>query len=329
MSLVARPLVSVIVPAYNSEAYLGLALTSLVNQTYSNWEALVVDDGSRDDTMSLALKFAAQDSRIEVFQQENSGPASARNRGLARARGELVAFLDADDLWMPRKLEVQTVLLESENADIAYVAPSFIDHAGNSLGQPDWSRFAGTRESELFLSLQYSAQFLLTSCVMLKTRVLREAGGFDPSLRSGEDGELWLRLAQGPWRFTGTDEALCLYRSHSQGLTHQGELGFWSHMQFLPRYFHLSELDPRLKPCPFRLHFRNTFTYLGAARRQQASKAMFDAYQPYDPQGWACLVMKLLRHTLPTPAFWLVCRYFVIPLAWHLERIFEHKAPGR
>ena len=100
-----RPLVSVIVPAFNAETVLAEALLSVQNQTYPHYEIIVVDDGSTDRTRQIAARFAGSDPRIRFFEQANAGSAAARNTALRHARGEWIAFLDADDTWLPAKLE--------------------------------------------------------------------------------------------------------------------------------------------------------------------------------------------------------------------------------
>src|ERR1700749_83796 len=102
-----QDLVSVIMPAYNSGRYLAESVRSVQAQTFGGWELVVVDDGSTDDTGEVARRLAEADARVRYVRRPNGGQAAARNTGLAEARGRLVAFLDADDLWLPEKLEAQ------------------------------------------------------------------------------------------------------------------------------------------------------------------------------------------------------------------------------
>lgn len=107
--MTAEPLVSAIIATYNRADIVGEAIESILGQTYKNMEVLVVDDGSTDGTHEALRRFG---NRIRVVRQENAGPGAARNRGIEVARGELIAFLDSDDIWMPTKLERQVRLLE-------------------------------------------------------------------------------------------------------------------------------------------------------------------------------------------------------------------------
>lgn len=132
----SAPLVSVVMPAYNSEKYIGASISSVISQTLTSWELLVVDDCSTDGTKSIVGRFAEKDERISLIAMDkNSGTAKARNRGLMHARGRYVAFLDSDDLWESVKLEIQCKLAEDTGAEILYSSYDFIDADGHSLGR--------------------------------------------------------------------------------------------------------------------------------------------------------------------------------------------------
>ncbi|MFI5172067.1 MAG: glycosyltransferase family 2 protein [Chitinophagales bacterium] len=111
-----EPLVSVIMPAYNSEKFIGYSINSVINQTYSNWELWIVDDGSKDGTKDTVNSFAKTDLRIKpVFLEQNSGTAHARNIAIERSNGKYIAFLDADDIWLEEKLSTQVSFMEENN----------------------------------------------------------------------------------------------------------------------------------------------------------------------------------------------------------------------
>src|ERR1044071_7783966 len=107
-----QPLVSVIMPAYNAERYIAASVRSVLAQTYQNWELIIVDDGSTDGTAAVAKSFAEADGRVRYVYQPNGRLGNARNTGIRHARGPLIAFLDSDDLWMERKLELQLKAME-------------------------------------------------------------------------------------------------------------------------------------------------------------------------------------------------------------------------
>lgn len=115
--------VSIVTPSYNSERFIGLSIESVLSQTYTNWEMLIVDDASTDRTVSIAERYGRGDDRIKLIRlKQNSGVASARNTGIREAQGRFIAFLDSDDLWMPEKLEKQVRFMEKNNASLACTA---------------------------------------------------------------------------------------------------------------------------------------------------------------------------------------------------------------
>jgi len=122
-------------PAYNAAAYLTAAVESVINQSWPQWELLLVDDASTDDTLAIARGLARRDSRVRVLQQSrNGGVAAARNRALAEAAGSHIAFLDSDDLWLPEKLESQLRFMESTGCPLCYSAYRRMDEQGRDLG---------------------------------------------------------------------------------------------------------------------------------------------------------------------------------------------------
>ncbi len=169
------PTISVVIPAYQAAATLGRALASVRNQTVRPHEILVVDDGSEEDLVAApGLEFGA----IQLLRRENGGPAAARNDGLERVRGELVGFLDADDFWSTRALELlQAPFLAPDPPDV--VQGRLIDA---------WPREAGLAAPS---APRHSFN---VGTALFRRSALRRVGGFDPALRSGEDVDLWVRL---------------------------------------------------------------------------------------------------------------------------------------
>lgn len=132
MSENRNPLISVIMAAYNAEAYIEEAISSVIRQTVSDWELIVLDDGSTDRTFQIMERLGKTDHRIQVYQNAaNMGVARTRNAGIERCRGKYVAFLDSDDIWNPDKLEKQVALAESTGAGIVYCSYAIVDAKGN------------------------------------------------------------------------------------------------------------------------------------------------------------------------------------------------------
>lgn|SRR5574337_37784 len=186
-----RPTVSVVVPAYNAAAFLRRAIDSVLGQTAVDLELLVVDDGSTDATLQL---LAGYGERLQAIPQVNAGPAGARNRGLALARGRYIAFLDADDWWLPEKLGRQVALLDSR-PEIGFCSTGTrVVHAdGTPAG--DWP--CGDIGASLLETLFMRGAVVSgsTSGVLARRELLLDAGGFDERLRGFEDPDLWIRLA--------------------------------------------------------------------------------------------------------------------------------------
>jgi len=206
--------VSVIIPAYNASETLAEALDSLVAQTFAQWEAIVVDDGSTDGTAAVAGRYAAQDERIEVVRQENQGEGRARNTGLGRARQEWLLFLDSDDQLVPTALERLTGALRSDNSlDAVHGAWARVTADGLIL-DPELCVHAG----DLFhLFAEYCA-FPINACVVRKSCVV-EAQGFDASLRTCEDWDLWQRVARAGARFGVVNDVVAHYRMRQDSLS--------------------------------------------------------------------------------------------------------------
>jgi len=211
-----RPAVSVIVPAYNVSEYIGEALNSVFDQTYTSHEAIVINDGS-PDTEELERVLEPHAARIRYIKQENRGAAAARNTGLRSARGEFVAFLDADDTWSPAFLEQQMELLESCNADVVYADALLFGEsplAGRTFMEVQPSRGEVTPESLLAVEVT-----VITSAVLARKEAVFAVGLFDEGIKRGHDFDLWLRLAKNGARFAYQEKVLAQHRIVESGLS--------------------------------------------------------------------------------------------------------------
>lgn len=185
--------VSIIIPSYNSARFLNRTLLSVLDQTEQDFEILIVDDGSDDNTAQLLAMWAARDDRIRTFQlSENSGGAAKpKNVGLSNARGEYIAVLDSDDEWMPTKLEKQLELFRS-GSDLGFVGCNAL--IVESDGTEKKTRLVQTLD---VLGRILQSDYMGTgSSTMYRREVFEVVGGFDESLRSGQDWEMRIRLAQ-------------------------------------------------------------------------------------------------------------------------------------
>jgi glycosyltransferase involved in cell wall biosynthesis len=201
------PLISVILPVHNGERFVAHALNSVFAQGYDDLDVVVVDDGSTDGTAAVLARYGA---RITVIAQENAGPAGARNTGLAHARGDIVAFIDADDLWHPRKLEVQLRELVAEprvELSICYVRDFWN-------GDP-------RDESRVLEARQYSGlnKGNVVQAALVRQAVFDEIGAFDPRLRFGEDTDFYIRVAEYGIEHRMLEQVLGYRRIHADNMT--------------------------------------------------------------------------------------------------------------
>jgi glycosyltransferase involved in cell wall biosynthesis len=235
------PLVSVIIPAYNSAAFLSDAVDSAVRQTYRSVELIIVNDGSTDDTSSLAERLAAHDARITVVHQPNAGLSAARNTGLKVARGEFVSFLDADDALLPEKIEHQVAFLrEHPDCDLVYS-----DHyIANAKLEPIGLRAPGPPPlpfGELFVLRNWFPPVV----PLITASLARRVGPFDESLHAAEDWDYWIRCAAAG-RFGYRPGAVAVYRFHPNQMSRQSDRMRRSEFQLIDKHYGDSERRSRL-----------------------------------------------------------------------------------
>lgn len=207
------PLISVIIPVYNGKKTIRETIESVLNQTFYDWELIVINDGSQDSTFEIVSSI--QDPRVKIFSYPNAGLAASRNRGIAQACGEYISFLDADDLWTPDKLEAQlTALQENPQASVAYSWSDYIDESSQFL----------RRGSHITVNGDVYAKLLLTdffengSNPLIRRQALTAVGGFDGSIDTAADWDMWLRLAA-RYHFVAVPSPQILYRVSASSMT--------------------------------------------------------------------------------------------------------------
>jgi len=208
-----QPLVSVIMPAYDMQEFIGESISSVIAQTYTNWELIVVDDGSTDQTKNIVAKFMEEDKRIQYFYQPNSGQGKARNLAIHESKGGLVAFLDADDSWMPDKLKRQTAFIQQNNADLIFSDIIIVDEKGNKL-RDTWGVVDKIyRGDGGIIGFMFENKAPMPA-IMAKKESILKLGGFSESddMRYVEDYDLWLRMLQQNSVFASSAEKLATYR---------------------------------------------------------------------------------------------------------------------
>lgn len=221
MIQIDKPKISIITPAFNAARFLADTFHSIVAQTRHDWEWIVVDDASTDDTAQVVISMSRIDPRVRLLRSPTKGVSSARNFGVANALGEYIALLDADDSWKPTKLEKHLIHLDANpQIGVSFSTVIFASEDGTL-----------TNARSKLVSLNVKARSLLfgnptTTCstLMIRRAIFSEVGGFDQTLSHAEDLDWLLRVAcQSPWRIVGIDEPLTIYRTSPNGLSAQAE----------------------------------------------------------------------------------------------------------
>jgi glycosyltransferase involved in cell wall biosynthesis len=247
------PIISIIIPAYNSEKTIKRTVESILNQSFSNFELIIINDGSNDSTLDVISSI--YDSRIKVFTYPNAGANVGRNRGINLAEGEFVSFIDADDIWTQDKLQSQfQALQDNPEATVSYSWTDYINEEDEFVVTGTHITANGDVYEELLLT-----NFLENgSNPLIRKDALIELGGFDESLSAGQDWEMWLRLAT-KYKFVAVPKVQILYRlspkSQSSNLTRQEKLC----LQVLTKAY---QLKPSQNPRNLSTSLANLYKYL-------------------------------------------------------------------
>lgn len=206
--------VSIITPAWNCEKYIANTIASVQKQTFQNWEMLIVDDCSSDHTCEIVEQIAAKDKRVQLIRQpENLGAAAARNKALEHASGRFIAYLDADDLWFPEKLEHQVDFMLSHNYAFSCTSYEVIDDAGNSL----------QKQIHMLPVVDYvgflTNNLLQTVGIMADTNYVDKKCMVMPDIRRRQDAATWLQILKAGHSCYGLDEILAQYRRTANSLS--------------------------------------------------------------------------------------------------------------
>jgi glycosyltransferase involved in cell wall biosynthesis len=211
-----KSLVSIIMPAYNASLFIEETIQSVLAQTYINWELLVINDGSVDQTSAIVRKIA--DVRIILIEQENLGVACARNNGLSNAQGEYITFLDSDDLWSKEKLQKQVELFELNSyKNLGLIYTDYRCFSKNSANQCSCSDLNIYDKNDLYKSLLVK-DFIGTLTVMIRAEIIQNIGIFNPNFFGTEDWDYWIRIAKA-YPIAFIPQQLAYYRVHSLGIS--------------------------------------------------------------------------------------------------------------
>jgi glycosyltransferase involved in cell wall biosynthesis len=205
--LADKPLVSVIMAAFNAANFIAEAIESVLGQSYENWELIIVNDGSTDNTDFVIQKYLAN-HKVKYITQKNSGQTRAKNNGIKNSSGKIIGFCDADDYWHPQKLRMQLeILLADSRTGIVYSDIQSINQYGEKIkaGEVLHGKSGYLLEDLLF------DNFIPFGSAIFKTECIEEHGGFNEAYRMGIDWDLWLRFST-TWKFGFSPEKLYFYR---------------------------------------------------------------------------------------------------------------------
>lgn len=260
-----RASISVVIPLYNAEPFIGQTLQSICDQTVTDWECVVVDDGSTDASAQVVREMARKDDRIRLIEQINAGPAAARNTGIASisAGSQYICFMDNDDVWLPNALAVLRDALESHPEFIAaHALADTIDENGQPMdhkradgGFTNFGRLRMTCQNgrlvpwdiskpTTFESLYPISRLFPSGLVLIRHEAMRKVGGFDITYHQTEDWDLWLRLAR-TGEFYFINQVLLHYRRHSKNQSSNMTANAREVRRLLYKHFFSKENNPQ------------------------------------------------------------------------------------
>lgn len=289
-----NPLVTTVMPAYNCARFVGEAIESILAQSYKPVEIVVVDDGSTDGTRDVVRRFGG---KVRLLEHEHGGPAAARNAGIAAARGELIAFLDADDLWKDNKLELQAPLFENPQVGLVYGNFDYIDED---------SRLIRTRLGRWYRGrifrwiMKYGLAW--TGTVVVRRAVFDRVGGFDESMPVAEDWDMWLRVSA----FYEADydiHTLSSYRMREGSLLGGVEFIDWL-IRGLKKNYHLHGKEAGMRAGEYRRLLAHYYYRLGNCKLPGAIGKRNRDYL------WRAIRTNPLHFKALRAYFWGLCAYW-------------------
>lgn len=300
------PLISVIIPVYNGARTVLETVQSVLAQTFTHFELIIINDGSSDRTLELLE--TVDDSRVRIFSYKNGGLPVARNRGIEQSQGQYITFIDADDLWTPTKLADQLMALQNNpDAGLAYSWTLTMDDKTGALHPGKFVSFKGDVHGQMLLS-----NFIASgSNAMLTAEAIQNVGEFDAALTSCEDWDYWLRVAA-RWPFVVVPKPQILYRQSSSAMSSKVDVMEHNHMVVHRRAFqkaplHLKKLESRSLANEYQFLAQLALTHVdNATGLQVAWDKLSKAIQFHPPIIFSrksiTLITKLILTTVLSPA---------------------------
>ena len=312
------PTISVVMPAFNAAQHIRQSIQSVLEQTFDDWDLIVIDDGSTDETAAVAGSFS--DSRIRCLSRENGGQAAARNTGIVNTHGEYIAFLDADDLWLPEKLDRQLEIARRTSADVVYCdGYVFFDTDREERGD-FFAVVPGLKDGATMTPLLYQYNRIATLAAMVKRDVVESVGLFDESrlFQNCEDYDLWLRLARAGKTFYGMPDKLMRYRRHESSTTHRDSRMLRPMIEVAKK--HSDAVDEKTARARIRGLYRDLITALVAEDDVAGARQAMREFAAWDPAGMITQCQRILLRLWPK-RFAKISRRCLYPIEWRVGRL--------
>lgn len=316
-------LVSIIMPAYNAEKYIAGSIESVLAQTYSDWELIVVDDGSTDTTANVVHEFVKLDSRIKYIFQENGRLGKARNTGIRNANGSLIAFLDSDDLWLETKLAAQTTAMAENNADVVFSNCYVFTGQNVDDETRTFESLTGKFSGPDIFDVLIRQNRIPVLTVMLKRSVFDRVDLFEEgkAYHGLEDYDLWLRLAKAGCVFYGMTDVLARYRRHDAAMTALQSNMFKPMLLVVRRHIDQSRLGESEKKKRLTGLYRELIAALIDEGKISEAKQFVHELYSWNKNSIVTRLQKLLISILPGQ-FNLISRECLYRTEWHLQNSF-------
>jgi len=303
-----NPLISIVVPIYNTEKYLIETVDSVLNQTYGNWELLLIDDGSSDGSREICEMYTNSNERIFYYYKENGGQASARNFGIKQSKGKYISFLDSDDIWLPNKLSDQIEDLKKYNPDFLYgLGYYYYPKQEKELVPYEW--ICGEMTGNSFFNTLYHSCAVNTNTVLIRKTLFNQVGYFNESevMRGTEDWDLWLRIAKMVKKVYGSPKRNVYYRIHPGGI----------HLQKV----RISDktISRLMRLREYRYNYRELINHLWDSDKANEIKNNVLSLAQKDPYGLVTFSQRILIHLMPLKAFMWISQKIIYRIGFRLE----------
>jgi len=316
--------ISIVVPVHNSGLFLEETIRSVIEQTHDDWELLLVDDGSTDNSADICRSFEKEDSRIKLLTKDNGGQASARNHGIMNAKYDWIAFLDSDDIYAPNRLSRQVEIVKTVEADFYYGAgykfKSGDDHLLNKeLIEWKYGEFTG---KQFFKILYHSCAVNINTVLVKKSRIL-EIGLFNEEdiQRGTEDRELWLRIACKSKRVYGDSEPTVYYRQHDNNISKQKANILIGKIHFYNIHDNSPFITKKMRLKEFRYNYRELFNALSSENRLDEISQHFERFKQIDRFGFGTNAQRFVFRLFQPSKFLWISNKIIYRIAFRLESL--------